>query len=201
MNLDTSTIPAAIGAAFGGGFYAGRITVGADTFALIVSPKAAGEIKGKWHESRAAVPGAESRNDGLANTQAIAAAGSALAIQALALDIGGLTDWYIPSRDELELVYRHFKPTGWENYADGLDGVNPSSMPAGTAYTDDEPGQTAIDGFKEDEAEAMEERWYWSSTQHADSDYAWGQDFNGGFQDGNIKSYEGRARVVRRLPI
>jgi len=44
--------------------------------------------------------------------------------------------------------------------------------------------------------------WYWSCEQHAaDSGYAWDQSFTNGDQDDNHKSYEGRARAVRRLPI
>jgi hypothetical protein len=45
-------------------------------------------------------------------------------------------------------------------------------------------------------------RWYWSGEQHAGySGYAWGQHFGNGDQDDGRKSYEGRARAVRRLPI
>lgn len=45
-------------------------------------------------------------------------------------------------------------------------------------------------------------RWYWSGEQHADySVYAWNQRFNGGYQGLNRKSYEGRARAVRRIII
>jgi hypothetical protein len=48
----------------------------------------------------------------------------------------------------------------------------------------------------------FESNYYWSSEQHAaNSDYAWLQHFGGGYQDDNHKSYEGRARAVRRLPI
>jgi hypothetical protein len=44
--------------------------------------------------------------------------------------------------------------------------------------------------------------WYWSSTQHAShSDYAWHQHFGNGYQDNDGKSFEGRARAVRRLAI
>ncbi len=51
-------------------------------------------------------------------------------------------------------------------------------------------------------SEHFEKDWYWSNTQHAsNSDYAWGQDFYGGNQDGDTKSASGRARAVRRLPI
>lgn len=40
--------------------------------------------------------------------------------------------------------------------------------------------------------------WYWTSTVHSGS-YAWNQLFSGGYQDTCHKSYEGRARAVRRV--
>ncbi len=44
--------------------------------------------------------------------------------------------------------------------------------------------------------------WYWSSEQYApDPDDAWLQDFDYGCQGGDRKSYAGRARAVRRLPV
>jgi hypothetical protein len=44
--------------------------------------------------------------------------------------------------------------------------------------------------------------YYWSSEQHASySDYAWGQYFSYGYQNGWDKYDELRARAVRRLPI
>ncbi len=43
---------------------------------------------------------------------------------------------------------------------------------------------------------------YWSNeTHHAESDWAWCQIFSFGYQDNDPKSYELRARAVRRLPI
>jgi hypothetical protein len=50
--------------------------------------------------------------------------------------------------------------------------------------------------------EQFDATWYWSSEQHAADSYnAWGQNFYDGGQDYDFKSYEGRARAVRRLPI
>jgi hypothetical protein len=46
----------------------------------------------------------------------------------------------------------------------------------------------------------FEPRWYWSSTQAGPST-AWLQGFDNGYQDFGNRSYEGRARAVRRLPI
>lgn len=44
--------------------------------------------------------------------------------------------------------------------------------------------------------------WYWSNTQHASySICAWSQDFDDGNQSDDFKTYEGRARAVRRVPI
>ena len=48
----------------------------------------------------------------------------------------------------------------------------------------------------------FEERYYWSNTQHADGGgYAWGQNFDYGYQGYNRKSGYSRARAVRRLVI
>jgi hypothetical protein len=50
--------------------------------------------------------------------------------------------------------------------------------------------------------EAFEPTWYWSSEQHAsNSDYAWYQEFSNGGQYCYGKSYEMRARAVRRVLI
>ena len=46
----------------------------------------------------------------------------------------------------------------------------------------------------------FEEDWYWSSEQAGPS-LAWGQSFFSGDQFNDYRSYEGRARAVRRLPI
>jgi hypothetical protein len=50
--------------------------------------------------------------------------------------------------------------------------------------------------------EQFDATWYWSSEQHAaHSGNAWHQHFGNGFQYDGYKSYEGRARAVRRLII
>ncbi len=44
--------------------------------------------------------------------------------------------------------------------------------------------------------------WYWSSQEHhSEGSYAWTQRFYNGYQDHGPKSYEGRARAVRRFPV
>ena len=200
MQTDTPTlaVPTVPGTPFEGGFYAGRLRVGTHVMALIVAPKAA-ETKGPWLPQYAAVPGADSFGDGVMNTATMAEAGSPIALWALGLDIGGFGDWYLPSRDELEILYRVFKPTAETNYT-YRSGENPSALPPTHAYRDELPLQTSVQSFRAGQAEAFEDAWYWSSTQSSRY-FAWLQGFDGGGQDLSGKSFEGRARAVRRLVI
>lgn len=116
-------IPTQPGTAFGGGFYAGRFYIGTDAYALIVAPKAKGEIKAMpWNSSLKSIAGATSYCDGLANTRAMAKAGSALAKKMLKLKIGGYDDWHLPSRLQSLLAFHEpaaaelFIPGGSESY-------------------------------------------------------------------------------------
>ncbi|PXX49407.1 DUF1566 domain-containing protein [Aquitalea magnusonii] len=205
MNAPKPAVPAvletpAIGEAFEGGFFAGRIRIGSNEFALIVSPKAPGETDMAWGPRSKDIKAARSCFDGMANTSAMAEAGSELAKWALALNIGGHADWYIPSRDELEICYRNLKPTGQENYCSFRDGDNASSIPAGFLYTEQSPAQTAVSAFQDENAEAFDCCWYWASTQYSPGT-AWSQDFSDGYQDLNHEGIELRARAVRRILI
>ena len=191
-----------IGAPVGGGFYAGLIRQDDGIYVLAVAPKDGGEHDDiVWNDTTAAVAGAGSCFDGRANTVAMAEAGSALAKWALGLQINGSHDWYLPARDELEVIYRNLKPTSG-NLVSFRDGDNASSVPPGYPYSRDLPAQTSAEHFQEGGREAFEEAWYWASTQSASySDYAWSQDFSGGYQDGGHKFTGLRARAVRRLKI
>lgn len=193
--------PAVVGAAFGGGYYAGLIRIGEAIHALIVAPKATGETISAWDpaDEPDEIPGARSYFDGLANTNAMAEAGLRLARWAQALEIAGHTDWHIPSRDELEICYRAFKPTARDNYR--FSGDNPSAVPVTWPYASQTPAQTGAADFQEGGAEAFEARWHWTSTQHSDS-IAWGQLFVNGDQSyDHDMSYGGRVRAVRTIQL
>lgn len=181
-----------------GGFFAGYISTPEGRFGIAVAPKATGELKGAWLKSEADVPGARSCYDCRSNTLALAEAGSDLAKQILALDINGCTDWALPSRDVLELLYRNLKPTTRLNWASFRDGDNPSSIPVGYPYTEESPAQTVAEAFRERGPEALQETWYWSSTQYSDAN-AWFQYFYNGYQDYDLKSASVCARAVRRF--
>jgi hypothetical protein len=203
MNTVVKVSTPALGAAFGGGFYAGQINLSGTIFALIVAPKEVGEVSEKaWHKDEVAVDGAKSYFDGLANTNAMLEAGSDLAKWARDLRISDNDDWYIPSQDELEILYRNLKPSTRENWCYARSGINLSSVPSTYPYTPKSPVQTDIAPFQEGGEQAFETDWYWSSTQHAsNSDYAWCQHFTNGNQYGNSKNNELRARAVRRIAI
>lgn len=188
----------AIGAPFEGGFYGGQIRIGDAIFAVVWAPKEAGETSLAWLPKRKDVPGARSCFDSAANTRAMAEADSALGKWALELEIAGHKDWLVPSRDVLELAYRHLKPTTDETGGYFRDGDNPSSVPAGYPYSIDPPQQTGVEDFKEGGAQAFEAEWYWSSTQCSEAN-AWTQHFFNGTQRGNDKTYEARCRAVRLI--
>ncbi|UGQ45106.1 phosphoadenosine phosphosulfate reductase domain-containing protein [Massilia endophytica] len=160
MNMDIPPLPAAIGAALNGGYFAGLYLLYGEVYGLVVAPRE-GEIEMPWHDSLAMIEGARSYVDGFANTQAMAAAGSKMAKWARGLAVNGADDWYLPSRDELELVYRSFKPTTDTNNPYGRHGENQCALPPTYAYTEDSPaqGHTVVSwqGVRRDESEARKD--------------------------------------------
>jgi hypothetical protein len=206
MNAQVSTNPMAIaiGAALAGGFFAGLINIGGEQFGIVVAPKEDGERTNvKWSDSYDDVEGARSLNDGFANTEAMLAAESDLAKWARGLRIGGFDDWYLPSQDEIEVIYRNLKPTDEENSCFARSGMNLHAVPPSLPYSHQPATKTEVEGFKAGGTEAFEtDDYYWSSTQHAgDSGYAWGQGFGNGYQSNWLKDIKLRARAVRRIKI
>ena len=201
--MTTQQIPTIIGTPFAGGFYAGTIRIDGALHALIVAPKAEGQHEDtEWNSSRDNVTGALSYNDGLANTKAMSEAGSALAQWSLGLNIGGFSDWYLPSLDEQEIIYRSLKPTEEKNYCWARSGINLNAAEPAAPYTPDSPIQTTAEAFQAGGAEAFDPVWYWTSTQHAaGSSCAWVQYFGYGSQGIDLKDGQYRARAVRRIAI
>ena len=187
----------------GGGFYAGQIRQADGVYVLIVAPKDGGEHDdAPWNGNSRRVENARSFFDGNANTSALLVAGSALADWVVGLALNDYDDWYLPARDELELVYRNLKPTDQDNYV-WRSGENPSSVPVGYPYTADSPAKTAAEAFLAGGPEAFDdESHYWTSTQsESTSGNAWGQYFGGGLQGYGHEDYEFRARAVRRMKV
>lgn len=199
------------GQAYGGGYYVGKIVIGGKTYALVASPKSKGESPTTltWKTTSNATTGTGSLNDGWSNTQTMIAAGATLhpaANYCRNLNIDGYTDWYLPSVNELEILYRNLKPGTGANITtstgrpNGPNGYNPSSVPIGAAYTSSDPAQTSITAFKTGGSEAFIENYYWSSTQYSSS-YAWYQNFGNGTQLNYFKNVASYVRAVRKVLI
>lgn len=194
-------VPTIIGTPWEGGFYAGLISFGGDVYAQVIAPKAEGQLPGthEWGKYGKEIAGAGSFYDGLSNTRAMAESGLVIAERVLEMRIAGFDDWHIPSRDQLELGYRGFKPTEEENWV-YRNGDNPSSLPPGYPYTIHLPGQTAVDLFREGGPEAFDDAWYWSSSQYSGY-YAWSQGFSDGYAIILVKHYSARVRAFRSIKI
>jgi hypothetical protein len=90
-----------------GGIFAGigRGQDGAPDYALIIAADPRGRFEDReWGKYGQDVVSAGSLHAGPGNTKAMAEAGSALAKDILALDIGGHTDWYLPSQADMHLA-------------------------------------------------------------------------------------------------
>lgn len=130
----------------------------------------------------------------------------------LSHDSDGASDWYLPTLDELELVYRNFKPSTESNlvYLEGGStfptanvgkGYNPSSDPTGSEYTTNSPSQTGLSAFQSSAAQALSGA-YWTSTTFDDGHFIWIQNFDGDLAgnqaaDSSYSTYS--VRPVRRL--
>jgi len=200
-------LPTVPGQAFGGGFYAGKIRYADGDYLIIVAPKSA-ETSLSHKTANTATTGTSSYHDGLANSNNMNNATHPAAQYCRAYNGGGFTDWHLPARDQLELLYRNLKPDTTANITgarseSGSYGDNANSVPVGASYTPGSPAQTAAAAFRTGGAEAFTvPTYYWTSTEYAPStNYAWIQRFSDGFQLGFTKTNAYLVRPVRRLKI
>ena len=204
--LDWTTL--APGEAVEGGYFAGRIAIGGSVYAVIVSPKSSGEASRAWSTSFVSVPGALSLSDGLSNTGAMIAAGAPAHPAAAfcgGLSINGFNDWYLPAKNELEIIYRYLKPTTDANNTGS--GTNTSSVPTTGNYTTNNPAQTVSAIFREGGIEALAGD-YFSSTEY-NANAAWkqlmipGEVYAAGTQTvlGGNKTTASPVRAIRRVLI
>ena len=200
--------PVAFGAPYGGGYFAGRITIGGTLYNLVVSPKASGYDSGSAKPYKTANTddgtSASSYSDGLANSNAINDASHPAAQFTRGLTIGGYSDWYLPSVNELEVIYNYLKPgTTLNNTTGGLGGSNAyASAPelGSTAYTTTRPPQTPTTLWRSGGTESFEELIYITSTSDNGSSYARNQYFDNGEQwyDQKIGT-NNKIRAIRKV--
>lgn len=197
-------LPADIGAAFGGGFFAGQIGVsGVATHNLVVGPLSTAQTSRAWKNASTETPGADSVIDGPQNTEDMVADGNSTVYPAAHfcnnLVIGGFDDWYMPARNELEVCYFNLKPTTDSNSTSS--GINPNAVPARTSnYTAGNPARTSASAFQSGGAQAFDAAITWSSTENA-SNTGRGQNFTGGNQSNYLKTYSFQVRAIRRVPV
>jgi hypothetical protein len=204
-NSVTPALPA-IGAAFGGGYFAGQISTAGNSIAdynLVVGPVASAQSAKQWKNATTATPGADSVIDGRQNTIDMLADGSITeypsAHYCWDLVVGGYDDWYMPAKNELEVCYFNLKPGTALN--DTSVGTNANAVPARTSnYTSGTPAQTSATDFRTTGAEDFATAAYWNSTENSAST-AKAQNFDYGLQGYGQKNNTNNVRAIRKVAV
>lgn len=197
-----------VGSAFGGGFFAGQISTAGNGIAdynLVIGPVASAETQLSWKNANTATPGADSVINGPQNTADMVADGNSTVYPCAHfcndLSTGGQTDWYMPSKNELEVCYYNLKPTTTANSTSS--GIDPNAVPARASnYTTGNPAQTSATDFQDTGAEDFSATdAYWSSTEFS-ATAARGQFFSNGNQfNYDAKTNSFRVRAIRRVAV
>ena len=135
-----------IGQAFGGGYYAGKVSTtatGVANYYLVVAPRSTGQTTTSFATASGSDP--TSVIDGPGNSAAMNNAAHPAAFFCEGLTIGGFTDWYMPAEAELKICYNNLKPTTQVNNT--FTGANPYAVPPRGAYTAGDPAQTTATDF------------------------------------------------------
>jgi hypothetical protein len=215
-----------VGQAYGGGFYAGKIAVGGGgvaTHYLIVAPKASGENSSRaWGTAGASTgqfgTGTSVLITGPTNTTSLVALGASYEAAAFCNNLNsgaglnGYKDWYLPAKNELEVLAYFLKPTTRANITSSpTSGSNANAVspePISTNYTSSSPAQTSAIGFRSGGTDAFNTvEYYWSSSEYGDNgaynsgQYAWAQQFDHMAQDWPSKGAALYVRAVRRIAV
>jgi hypothetical protein len=208
----TQYVPVNIGDELGGGYFAGYISHtanGVPTHALIVAPRATGATGTgytlttnlQWKTSNATTAGTTSAFDGAVNTAAMVTAGIAdhpAANFCVGLSIGGFSDWYLPSRYEMDIAYFNLKPSTAVN--DTAWGTNIYSVPRRPRNNSrNSPIQTNLTAFNTTSQAIVADN-HWSSTETSASN-AWLLGLNVGNRNNGNKTLLNRVRAFRKLAL
>lgn len=195
----------AIGSPYEGGFYGGQISTagnGIADFNLVVAPNSGGFISSRvWQNPTSSVANTSSVIDGPTNTANLPSASLKSWIDSVnGSNLSGYNDWYIPAKNELEVLYYNLKIDSTANST--TSGANTNAVPSRASnYTTTDPGQTSATDFRSGGAQAFSTPTaFWSSTQAASST-AWGQRFTDGRQLAEDKRNGRNARAIRRVAV
>lgn len=194
----------AIGSVYQGGYMGGQMSTtqnGVATHNIVVAPLATGSGSMQWKTSTTASTANPDGYDGYANSVALYTAGHTAAIFCRNLTIGGYTDWYFPSMQEIEILYWNLKPTVGGHNGTIWPGNNiavPNRSTLTTYAT--HPGQTTVVLFQNNNAQAFAQDGYWTSNQWGDT---WGRftTFNDGFAWGMLKTNNSPVRAIRKVVV
>jgi len=175
-----------IGEAYGGGYFVGKYSSngnGVATHNLVIAPKSSEAARS--FRTPAAGSSGDSQFNGAQNTfDIVTYFGDSTTYPAAHycndLVVGGYSDWYLPSRLELEICYYNLKPGTMNNYdPPGNENTNAYAVPQRTGgYTTgtfggspaSNPAQTSVTLFQDGNSEAFSigttgnPVYYWSST-------------------------------------
>jgi hypothetical protein len=191
-----------IGDAYQGGYYSGKYSLGGTTYYLIVAPIATGQSNKQFSINTTSGTGGNNNEDGYTNSNNMNNSNFPAAQWARGLNIGGYTDWYMPSQNELCTVYYFLKPgTGTNDTASGINYNAVAPQPNGTNFTSGNPSQTTAAAFQTGGAEALSTSRYYTSTDQ--NPYAYQQIFSNGSQ---VYVYGNRTvslnvRAVRKVAV
>ena len=203
-------IPTRIGQECHGGTFTGFNRIGNTVYGVIVAHKST-EVELKQKNSNTPTPNTQSTVDGFSNTNAMNDRVHPAAYYCKNLSINGCNDWYLPSKNELELCYRHLKPTAQPNITyrkntctgnlSTANGENLFSIPKGMPYTKTSPAQTIVTQWISTDCRSVDD-WCWTSTESSTYTYtSLSQDFSNGYQRWNNKTNVSRLRGIRRVLI
>lgn len=194
--------PINIGDSFGGGYYAGTYSLTGDnnpTHLLIVADKSY-ELSGTaaWSTINQAI--LTNDYDGLYNTNQLNDSNHPLCQQVRSLNIGGYTDWYIPSKYEMWMLKEVFAP-----FAGGTstsDGANPYKFLKSTTNWPNSslPGGSWDARWRSDGSQVFTSDYYWTSTE-ASSSQVYAMSIISGIPTSDSKTAgSNKYRPIRRVP-
>lgn len=169
-----------VGQPLQGGYFAGKYSLGGTTYNLIVAPLATGQSSQQFSTNTSSGYTA-TNSDGLTNSNNSNNSNFPAAQWTRSRNIGGYTDWYLASINELCTVYYFLKPGTATN--DTASGSNPNAVspqPVSTNFTSGNPAQTTATAFRTGGAEALGTGRYYTSNPAGY--YAFQQIFSNGSQ-------------------
>ena len=201
----TAAVPE-IGAAYGGGFFAGQVSTagtGVADYNLVVGPAASAQtVDLAWKTTNTTTAGTGSVINGSTNSSNMNNASHPSAQFCEAVSAGGFTDWYMPAKNELEVCYYNLKPATTANSTGS--GINANAVPARASnYTSGNPARTSVAAFQSGGAEAFDStRQYWASSEYS-AVYAWKQRLGNGQQyyATKVNTYLGGVRAIRKIAV